>query len=179
MKWNEPISFCLLAVLMGAFAFTGCREEVKELRWYNPLEMDEAFALSNKHLNLLEEEQIRDFIHRFGWNMQETGSGLRYKILEEGEGPEASYGQGVLLDYEIYLLTGDPVYSSAEKGPMEFIVGRGGVESGLEEGILRLNKGSRAYFIMPHHLAHGLPGDGNRIPRRATIVYHVHLLEIY
>jgi FKBP-type peptidyl-prolyl cis-trans isomerase FkpA len=57
-------------------------------------------------------------------------------------------------------------------------VGRGGVESGLEEGILLLNEGGRAQFIMPPHLAHGLIGDDNQIPSRSIILYEIEVVEV-
>jgi hypothetical protein len=41
------------------------------------------------------------------------------------------------------LLTGDLIYSSNDLGPKQFRVGKGGVESGLEEVILFLKKGKR------------------------------------
>ena len=61
----------------------------------------------------------------------------------------------------------------------QFRIGQGGVESGLEEGVLLLlHEGDKATFIMPPHLAHGLPGDGNRIPARSIIVYEVELVKV-
>jgi hypothetical protein len=32
---------------------------------------------------------------------------------------------------------------------------------------------------MPYYLAHGVPGDGDKIPRRATIIYQIELIELY
>jgi len=39
------------------------------------------------------------------------------------------------------------------RGHWFFEIGHGGVESGLEEGILLLHKGDRVKFIVPSHLA--------------------------
>ncbi len=155
-----------------------CSRDQDERVLPDPAEVREAFALSNQYLLELEEQAIDDMVNRYGWEMETTGSGLRHMILDVGEGEKASYGQRVVLDYEIYLITGDPVYSSSVDGQLEFTVGRGGVERGLEEGILMLARGGEAVFIMPHHLAHGVPGDGYKIPRRATIIYRVEVLEI-
>ncbi len=139
---------------------------------------EEALIESNKYLIELEEESIDDFIERYGWTVQRTGSGLRYIIHDEGEGLKASYGDIAIIEYSIYLITGDLVYSSADEGLRSFTVGRGGVESGLEEGILMMRKGGTATFIMPSHLAHGVPGDGNKIPKRASIIYKVELVNL-
>lgn len=77
------------------------------------------------------------------------------------------------------MLTGDLVYSSEIAGEREFRIGRGGVELGLEEGILLMREGDKARFIMPSHLAHGVPGDGVKIPARAAIVYDLELLKVH
>ncbi len=172
-KMVHILPFFLLLILLPA-----CRQEAGEKVLPDAREVREAFVLSNKHLLALEEEAIEDFIDRYGWKMETSGSGLRYKIHDEGVGEKVSYGQHVALDYTIYLLTGDPVYTSENKGPLTFTVGRGGVERGLEEGILMLAEGGKAVFIMPHHMAYGVPGDGKQIPKRATIIYEVELLTI-
>ncbi len=169
----------LFWLLAGLTAFLpACREETAPPDLPEAAAIQEAFAESNKRILALENEAIADFIQRFGWEMQQTGSGLRVKIRNEGRGEKASYGQRARIRYTVYLLTGDPVYSSEQRGPLEFTVGRGGVERGLEEGILLLREGAEAVFIMPSHLAHGLPGDGRAIPKRATIVYELELLEL-
>ncbi len=141
-------------------------------------DLSETLAETNKLLLQAENEEIEDFIARYGWQMQQTGSGLRYMIYRQGDGPGAQAGQSAVLHYQVHLLTGDLVYSSEEDGPLEFQIGRGGVEGGLEEAILLLRQGDHARVIMPAHLAHGLPGDGVKIPKRATIVYDLELKEL-
>ncbi len=42
------------------------------------------------------------------------------------------------------------------------MVGRGGVEAGLEEAVLHLNRGDDAIIILPSHLAFGLLGDQDK-----------------
>ncbi len=130
---------------------------------------------SNKILLSIEDQEIDDFVERHNLDVKETGSGLRYSIKERGDGPKAKTGMTAVLEYRVRLLTGDVVYDSEEDGLKEFEIGRGGVESGLEEGILLLREGDKAIFIMPAHLAHGVPGDGEKIPKKAGIVYDVEL----
>ncbi|MFW5757465.1 MAG: FKBP-type peptidyl-prolyl cis-trans isomerase [Bacteroidota bacterium] len=133
---------------------------------------------ANHRLVDVEEQEISDFIHRRNWDMQKTGSGLRYMIYYEGEGDSAQIDNVVTIKYEVSLLTGDVVYSSEDEGEKEFILGKGSVEEGLEEGLLMMKENDKAIFILPYHLAHGVPGDGNKIPRRATIIYDVELTDV-
>ena len=63
-------------------------------------------------------------------------------------------------------------------GDKVFLVSRGGVESGLEEAVLKLKKNSEAILILPSHLAHGLTGDGNRIQAKAILVYRIKVIDI-
>jgi len=144
----------------------------------NPEKMSESLLKANKKLVKNENEQIADFISRYGWKMTETGSGLRYMVYKQGSGKLAMKGDKVSLKYSVSLLNGDVCYSSEETGNKVFIVGQGGVETGMEEGILFLKKGDRAKFILPSHLAFGLVGDGSKIPAKATLVYDIELLDL-
>jgi FKBP-type peptidyl-prolyl cis-trans isomerase len=126
----------------------------------------------------MEDEQIRGFITRMGWKMNETGTGLRYLIYYHGKGKSGVKGSNAKIEYECRLISGELCYSSQKTGPKEFKIGSGGVESGLEEGILLMRSGDKAKFILPSHLAFGLIGDQDKIPGKATLVYDVHLLDI-
>lgn len=125
-----------------------------------------------------ENQEIEDFIERYGWQMFDTGTGLRVDIYRRGDGESVLPGHVAVIDYRVFLLNGEMIYSSEEDGLKQFRIGQGGVESGLEEGILLLRKGDKARFIIPSHLAHGLPGDGYRIPQLATIIYDLELLDL-
>ena len=132
----------------------------------------------NKQLVKSEDEQIRDLIKRYGWDMEETGTGLRYLIYIKGKGAKAESGKTANINFEVKLITGDICYTSKDDGTKEFIIGKSNEISGLEEGILLMKEGDRAKFIIPSHLAFGLPGDEDKIPKRATLIYDVELIEI-
>lgn len=139
---------------------------------------ESSLVVANKYLVRSEEENIVDFVKRYGWQMKESGTGLRYVIDYKGEGPLVQYGNVVTIAYTLRLLTGDVVASSDENGLKQFVSGKGGVEAGLEEGIKLMRKGDQAKFILPSHLAFGLMGDGDKIPPRASLVYEVELVKI-
>ncbi len=145
---------------------------------HDPSELKETLMEVNKNLVKSEDRVIDAYIKRYGWEMEKTGTGLRYMIYEHGNGEKAMTGKIANLDYKVSLLDGTICYSSEEYGPKIFRIGKGGVESGLEEGILFLRVGDRVKFILPSHLAFGLVGDSRKIPARATLVYDIELIEL-
>ena len=132
----------------------------------------------NKRFVGEEQKKIEKYIKDRKLAMQRTETGLWFNISKEGLGEKVKKGKIVTMNYSVRLLDETLLYSSEEKGSKEFLVGQGGVETGLEEGILMLNKGSKALFIMPSHLAHGLIGDDDKIPSRAVLLYEVEVVKI-
>lgn len=167
-------------LVFALFFLFSCRQQKssEEDSYFKSADVKETLIKANRYLIRSEEEDIADFVRRYGWKMEKTGTGLRYAIDAVGSGDKARYGQLVLLDYKVMLLTGDVIYSSEEHGFKKFMVGRGGVETGLEEGILMLRKGDKAKFILPSHLAFGLLGDSEKIPPRTPIVYLIEVVDI-
>lgn len=163
--------------LLTIFLFS-CNSPEAERPLPSPAEMREPLVKANQHLVKTEAADIEAYMVRHGLELKETGSGLRYHIYEDGNGLKAEQGKVVRLHYTLKLLNGTVCYTSKELGPMEFLVGRGGVESGLEEAVLLMREGDRGRFILPSHLAHGLPGDGDCIPVKAVVVYDIQLIAV-
>lgn len=142
------------------------------------LETEKALIGANKILVKKDREKILAYVRRNNLTMKETPSGLWYGIQRYGFGIKAKENAMVTVKYRVSLLDSKVCYDSDSLGYKKFRLGQGGVESGLEEGVLLLSVGDKATFIMPPHLAHGLPGDGNRIPARSVIVYEVILVKV-
>jgi FKBP-type peptidyl-prolyl cis-trans isomerase len=132
----------------------------------------------NKTLVGIDDERISDYSKRQKLNLKVNDSGLWYRVLEKGKGPAVEKKKVVTIAYKVSLLDGKICYSSDSTGLKSFIVGQGGVENGLEIGILMLNEGGKAIFVMPPFLAHGLIGDENKIPPRSIIRYDVEIIKI-
>lgn len=132
----------------------------------------------NKMVVSNEQTVITSFVEDNMLSMQRTETGLWYKIDVVGQGDPVKKDRVITIDYEVALLDGTICYSSDSTGYKSFLVGKGGVEPGLEEGVLLLNKGSEATFILPSHLAHGLMGDDEKIPPRAILRYEVKVIDI-
>jgi peptidylprolyl isomerase len=108
-----------------------------------------------------------------------TESGLKYIIVEEGEGLKPYASQFVSVHYTGYLEDGSIFDSSIDRGePIAFPVGTGRVIPGWDEGIMLLNVGGKARLIIPSQLAYGEKGAGNIIPPNATLIFDVELLDV-
>jgi len=141
-------------------------------------ELNESLEKANRFLVRTEEEDIEEYISRYGDKMVATGTGLRYLIINGGSGDKVEKGDVISLEYDLYDLKGNIVYTSDDKGPKRFVVGKGGVESGLEEAVMYFRKGDIAKIIIPSHLGFGLLGDQNRIGAKQTLVYIVKVIDI-
>jgi peptidylprolyl isomerase len=110
--------------------------------------------------------------------LQTTKSGLKYVILQQGNGPKADSGKTVVVHYSGYLLDGTRFDSSVERDePFSFVVGMKMVIPGWEEGIALLNKGSKARFIIPSSLAYG-PRQVGKIPANSSLIFDVELMDV-
>lgn len=172
------ISIVKTFILIFMIIFFSCKGEKNpddQKKLMNPKKSLEEI---NKLLVDKDSELIKSYVERRGWDMEVAKSGLWYMIYKDGEGDLVQKGDYITFNYRVWLLDGTLIYSSEESGPKSFVVGKGGVESGLEEGVLMLKRGSRARFILPPHLAYGLIGDEKKIPARAILVYDIEIVKI-
>jgi FKBP-type peptidyl-prolyl cis-trans isomerase len=169
---------CYLIIAMSIIVSCGSSNDKSNAKVINADTLDKTFVKVNQDLVKKEEKEINNFIERYGWKMQQTGTGLRYMIYKNGSGVKAEKNKIAKINFDVKLITGDLCYSSKEDGSKELLIGKSGEISGLEEGILLLRVGDKAKFIVPSHLAYGLLGDEKKIPKRATLVYDIELLEI-
>jgi FKBP-type peptidyl-prolyl cis-trans isomerase FkpA len=132
---------------------------------------------TNKYLITKDRELILNYCERKGIEATETSTGLWYSVKSPGSGPLIKDGDIITFDYDCSLLDGTLCYTSATSGPSTTRFGYSTMESGLMEGIKLMRRGAEFIFIIPPYLAHGVPGDGNRIPGRAVIVYRIRILQ--
>ena len=138
-------------------------------------DMKSSMEKANRYLLNEEEEDIENYVKRHGLDMTTTGTGLRYQILKQGSDRKIEKGETVSMEYELHSIAGDLIYSSENDGVKTFVVGEGGVESGLDEAMHYLHRGDVAKIIIPFHLGYGLHGDDDKIPEYATLVYTIEI----
>ena len=108
-----------------------------------------------------------------------TDSGLRYKMIQKGNGAKAEKGKKVSVHYEGSLLDGQVFDSSyTRNAPIDFQLGVGQVIPGWDEGIGLLKVGDKARFVIPSDLAYGSAGAGGVIPPNATLIFDVELMGV-
>lgn len=178
MSFSDKIlaSLALCCMLFVLLACNGDENDPKTSA-IDKKQQKEQVEEANRNLVKLERETIDEYVKHSGKCFVETGTGLRYFIENQGNGELIKKGYVVMMEYELRLLNGDLIYSSNKDGIKTFLVGRGGVESGLEEAVLNLHIGDEATVVIPSHLAHGLIGDGKGIPPRSTIVYRIKIID--
>ena len=108
-----------------------------------------------------------------------TDSGLRYKIIQKGDGEKAVQGKNISVHYKGQLTDGRVFDSSYDrKQPIDFTVGIGQVIKGWDEGLQLMQVGDKARLVIPSHLAYGSQGAGGVIPPDATLIFDVELMSV-
>ena len=104
-----------------------------------------------------------------------TESGLKYKVIAEGEGPSPKAGDTVTVHYRGTLVDGTEFDNSYQRGePATFPLT--GVIPGWTEALQLMNKGSKWMVYIPPDLAYGERGAGNRIPPNSALIFEVELI---
>ena len=104
--------------------------------------------------------------------------GIRFRILQEGEGEKPIAGSRVRAHYEGRLLDGTVFDSSYPRGkPHEFTLLAGQVIRGWDETVIDMRRGEKRLVIVPSDLAYGERGRPPIIPSRAPLVFEIELVD--
>lgn len=141
-------------------------------------EKKDPFVEGNRKVVQLENEEIELFLQRYGWEMRNTGTGLRIQMLKEGVGKTPKEENTVVLKYKTMFLSGEIIYDSEKDGEKVFVVDKSEEITGLHEAVKLMKQGSKARLVIPSHLGYGTTGDGNRIRGRVPLVMFIELIEI-
>ncbi|REE24489.1 cyclophilin family peptidyl-prolyl cis-trans isomerase [Winogradskyella pacifica] len=146
---------------------------------FNAIEAFRTFEGSREKRIAAEREAVRAELDKLAVGFDETKSGLRYQIIQKGDGKKAEKGNTVSVHYKGQLADGTVFDSSYKRNsPLDFQVGVGQVIAGWDEGICLLNVGDKARLVIPSDLGYGAAGAGGVIPPNATLVFDVELMGV-
>lgn len=127
---------------------------------------------------------------------EELPSGLKMRVIKEGEGEQPKIGQRVLVRYAGYLEDGtlfDSNYEEVattynkfderrklgggyEPVPMQYSPDAGLI-AGFKEGLLNMEIGEKARIFIPAHLGYGSQGSGP-IPPNSDLVFDLEIVGV-
>ncbi|NDI99192.1 peptidylprolyl isomerase [Flavobacterium sp. LaA7.5] len=153
--------------------------EGDEAKNWNAIEAFRVFEGSREKRIAEEKARAEAEMEKLAAGFDKTESGLRYKVIQKGDGKKAEKGKKVSVHYKGTLDNGQVFDSSYQrKQPIEFQLGVGQVISGWDEGISLLQVGDKARFVIPSHLGYGSRGAGGVIPPDATLIFDVELMDV-
>lgn len=99
--------------------------------------------------------------------------------LVVGTGAEATSGKRVTVHYVGTLTNGSKFDSSRDRDePFDFVLGRGQVIKGWDEGVLGMREGGKRKLVIPSEMGYGKRGFPPVIPPDSTLVFEVELLSV-
>lgn len=113
-------------------------------------------------------------------NAQKTSTGLRYVVLQEGDkaGGTPQPGTRVSVLYKGMLLDGTVFDQATDpEKPFRPRVYRSELIAGWDQALQRMPKGAKWILIVPYELGYGSRGNPPKIPRRATLVFEMEMLD--
>ena len=151
----------------------------EEAKNWNAVEAFITFTGSREKRLAEQKKTAEDALEKLAAGFQKTASGLRYQIIQKGNGKQAEKGKTVSVHYQGALENGEVFDSSYKrKQPIDFKLGAGQVVEGWDEGIALLKVGDKARFVIPAYLGYGSRGAGGVIPADATLVFDVELMDV-
>ncbi len=185
---GEPVSFRL----SGGQVIPGLEEAISLLREGDkatlviPPELaygENAFGPvpSNAYLTyeieLLSVISPKESLEVEGVDKLKTPGGVEYAIVEKGSGKRLTSEMHVKVHYTGYFEDESIFDSSYERDhPIEFILGRGMVIPGWEEGLQNLRVGDKARMWIPYQMAYGEQGR-RPIPPETDLFFDIEVLE--
>ena len=146
---------------------------------FNAIEAFRSFEGARDKRLAQEKAVIEAELKSLGAGFEKTSSGLRYQILQKGDGEKAQKNKTVTVHYKGQLSDGTVFDSSYKRNqPIEFSLGMGQVIRGWDEGVALLKVGDKARFVIPSHLAYGSRGAGGVIPPNANLIFDVELMSV-
>ncbi|KAM8836106.1 peptidyl-prolyl cis-trans isomerase FKBP9 [Spinachia spinachia] len=102
------------------------------------------------------------------------------RLIPQNCAREAKEGDYVRYHYNATILDGKTFDSSHEKGDAKVgLLGEGRLLAGIDKGLRGMCVNERRTLTVPPHLAYGSTGAGEVIPPDTTLVFEIHLVDLW
>ena len=136
-----------------------------------------------------DDKALQAYFKKKSFTPVKTASGLYYTLKEEGTGEKAMANDTVVMNYTGYFMDGKKFDSNEDTAfkhvqPFTFVLGRGSVIRGWDEGIALMKQGGKATFYIPSGLAYGAqsrpgsPANPKGIPANSILLFDVELVKV-
>ena len=170
---HDMLSQAINDFTTGKELFLSDKERLAVIKKYNDITVPK-YRMDKEKLNIVEGGKFLDENLKVD-GVIEHKSGIQYKVIKEGTGPNPEPNDNVQVHYKGTLIDGTKFDSSYDRGePAVFPVSR--VVPGFSQGLQLMNVGSTYQFFIPGHLGYG-QGDGPGGPM-AVMIFEVEMLNI-
>ena len=133
----------------------------------------------NAKQNEIDAKIIADYATANHLTTQKTASGLVYVVEAQGTGAKTEAGKTITVHYTGTLTNGTKFDSSRDRGnPFEFVLGKGQVIRGWDEGMQLFNVGGKGKLLIPSSMAYGAQAKGAAIPANSVLIFDIEVLGI-
>ena len=158
-----------LSICMMLLCLTGCVA--------GPEDFAEQESSSNNAVAQTAEPEIVQVANESTAEFQQSASGLRYRIFEEGTGKRPTATSEVECHYKGWLDNGKEFDSSYKRGsPTSFPLD--GVIPAWTEGVQLIKEGGKIELEVPSDLGYGAGGMPPVIPPNARLHFIVELIKV-
>ena len=135
----------------------------------------------NKGIVQDEEKIIQNIIkadstHKY--DQSTVGFWYKYEVANTTDSIVPKKGDVVKLDFEIYDIQNNLIYSKDETTPKVYAIDKQEIMVGLRHAVKLMRKGETISFIFPSHMAYGYLGDKAKIGTNVPIICKVTLNDI-
>ena len=160
-----------LILLISLYFFLACSDNNMNSFYNNPcfnkLPYTEQMAIDVK--------LIDEYLKEQGIIAETDESGLRYIIIEEGNGSRPTTDSTVNVKYRGTLMNDNSLFDESAEGidlQLSFVI------DGWKIGIPLVREGGKIMLYIPSQLSYGCNGSGTSIPSNANLIFEVELVEI-
>ncbi|MEL6942425.1 MAG: FKBP-type peptidyl-prolyl cis-trans isomerase, partial [Bacteroidota bacterium] len=111
--------------------------------------------------------------------LRSASSGLKYMILEKGNGISIESANTVNHHFYCMMDNGETFGSSFPTGePYSVLIGTRKVISGWESGLRLFEEGSKGILFVPSELAYGAEGIEGKVPPNTDLIFYIDVEEV-